>query len=95
MSVLGASGESVITKHSHHIVHPGDVRTVRAVDAPALRHLRNVIVFNVRGQRDLPNMYVQHAITPFMVRIFAYCSYHRLSGGDLCVHQFWKPNVIN
>ncbi|KAI0090965.1 RdRP-domain-containing protein [Irpex rosettiformis] len=39
-------------------LHPGDVRVVRAVDCPSLRHLRNVIVFNVRGARDLPNMYV-------------------------------------
>lgn len=37
-------------------MHPGDVRRVRAVDSPRLRHLKNVIVFNVAGQRDLPNM---------------------------------------
>ncbi|KAI0752286.1 RdRP-domain-containing protein [Irpex lacteus] len=37
-------------------LHPGDVRIVQAVDRPSLRHLRNVIVFNVRGERDLPNM---------------------------------------
>lgn len=40
------------------IVHPGDVRRVEAVDCPKLRHLRNVIVFNTRGNRDLPNMWV-------------------------------------
>lgn len=38
------------------VVHPGDVRLVQAVDCPSLRHLRNVIVFNTRGHRDLPNM---------------------------------------
>lgn len=38
------------------LVHPGDVRLVEAVDCPKLRHLRNVIVFNTRGSRDLPNM---------------------------------------
>ncbi len=42
------------------VVHPGDVRIVQAVDRPSLRHLRNVIVFNVRGERDLPNMYVRY-----------------------------------
>lgn len=31
---------------------------VTAVDHPRLRHLKNVIVFNVRGNRDLPNMCV-------------------------------------
>ncbi|WVR09517.1 hypothetical protein IAU60_006585 [Kwoniella sp. DSM 27419] len=33
-----------------------DVRRVRAVDRPELRHLKNVIVFSVQGQRDLPSM---------------------------------------
>ncbi|WVF67576.1 hypothetical protein IAT40_002334 [Kwoniella sp. CBS 6097] len=33
-----------------------DVRRVRAVDRPELRHLKNVIVFSVRGERDLPSM---------------------------------------
>lgn len=36
-------------------MHMGDIRRVRAVDHPRLRHLVNVIVFNVRGNRDLPN----------------------------------------
>ncbi|WRT68501.1 uncharacterized protein IL334_005477 [Kwoniella shivajii] len=33
-----------------------DVRRVRAVDNPALRHIKNVIVFSVQGERDLPSM---------------------------------------
>ncbi|KAK6910761.1 hypothetical protein I203_104793 [Kwoniella mangroviensis CBS 8507] len=33
-----------------------DVRRARAVDNPRLRHLNNVIVFNVQGERDLPSM---------------------------------------
>jgi RNA-dependent RNA polymerase len=37
-------------------MHMGDVRRVKAVDQPRLRHLVNVIVFSVRGKRDLPNM---------------------------------------
>lgn len=37
-------------------MHMGDIRRVRAVDHVQLRHLVNVIVFNVRGPRDLPNM---------------------------------------
>ncbi|KAI5480570.1 hypothetical protein MNV49_000266 [Pseudohyphozyma bogoriensis] len=38
--------------------HPGDVQVVEAVDHPALQAsgLNNVIVFNRRGQRDLPSM---------------------------------------
>ncbi|ODN90833.1 RNA-dependent RNA polymerase 1 [Cryptococcus wingfieldii CBS 7118] len=37
-------------------LHPGDVRRVRAVDVPELRHLKNVIVFSTQGERDLPSM---------------------------------------
>lgn len=37
-------------------LHPGDIRRVKAVNHPQLHHLRNVIVFSVKGERDLPNM---------------------------------------
>ncbi|ORY35716.1 RNA dependent RNA polymerase-domain-containing protein [Naematelia encephala] len=37
-------------------LHPGDVRRAFAVDRPELRHLKNVIVFSVQGERPLPNM---------------------------------------
>ncbi|KAJ9096569.1 hypothetical protein QFC19_007101 [Naganishia cerealis] len=36
-------------------MHTGDVRRVKAVNNPSFHHLRNVIVFNVQGARDLPN----------------------------------------
>ncbi|KAJ4286996.1 hypothetical protein N0V90_012877 [Kalmusia sp. IMI 367209] len=37
-------------------LHAGDVRVVRAVDAPRLHHLKNVVVFPQTGDRDIPNM---------------------------------------
>ncbi|RUS27038.1 RNA dependent RNA polymerase-domain-containing protein [Jimgerdemannia flammicorona] len=36
--------------------HPGDVRTVKAVECPKLSHLKDVLVFPADGYRDLPSM---------------------------------------
>ena len=37
-------------------LHPGDIRVVRAVDAPCLHHLTNCIVSPQTGDRDISNM---------------------------------------
>lgn len=43
-------------------VHPGDVRKAQCVRRPELMHLKNVIVFNVKGKRPLPNMSVDKVV---------------------------------
>ena len=37
-------------------LHPGDIRVVRAVNAPSLHHLRDCVVLPSTGYRDLANM---------------------------------------
>ncbi|KAK0628708.1 RNA dependent RNA polymerase-domain-containing protein [Bombardia bombarda] len=37
-------------------LHPGDIRVVEAIDVPGLRHIRDVVVFPLKGDRDVPSM---------------------------------------
>ncbi|KAE8354242.1 RNA dependent RNA polymerase-domain-containing protein [Aspergillus coremiiformis] len=37
-------------------LHPGDIRVVRAVNVPQLRHLHDVVVLPQTGDRDIPSM---------------------------------------
>jgi RNA-dependent RNA polymerase len=52
-----ATGNCTLMRES--VMQPGDVVTVKAVDQPKLRHLKNVIVFPVRGRmgrKPLPEL---------------------------------------
>ncbi|KAI0790029.1 RNA dependent RNA polymerase-domain-containing protein [Abortiporus biennis] len=44
------------TIYRNPLLHPGDIRLVNAVDCPQLHHIHNVVVFSIKGERDLPNM---------------------------------------
>lgn len=37
-------------------LHPGDLRVVEAVDIAELHHLRDVVIFPAKGDRDIPSM---------------------------------------
>lgn len=45
-------GDVIITKCP--CMHPGDVRRLRAVDVPQLRHIRDCVVFPSRGKAPHP-----------------------------------------
>lgn len=62
-------------------LHAGDVRVVRAVDVPALHHLKNVVVLPQKGDRDVPNM----------------CSGGDLDGDDYIVmwDKDFLPDAVN
>ncbi|KAL1613050.1 hypothetical protein SLS60_001282 [Paraconiothyrium brasiliense] len=62
-------------------LHAGDVRVVRAVDVPALHHLKNVVVLPQTGDRDVANM----------------CSGGDLDGDDYIVlwDNDFLPDIIN
>jgi hypothetical protein len=44
-------GDVLVTKNP--CSHPGDIRKVKAVDVPELRHLQNVVVFSTAGERPI------------------------------------------
>ncbi|KAF2109232.1 RNA dependent RNA polymerase-domain-containing protein [Lophiotrema nucula] len=73
--------EGVCVMARNPSLHPGDIRIVRAVDAPQLRHLKNVLVLPQTGDRDLANM----------------CSGGDLDGDDYVVlwDQDLIPDFIN
>ena len=55
-------GRVIITRSP--ALHPGDIRTVQAVDVPdnsPLNYLRNCVVFSQHGRRDLPSKLIQTA----------------------------------
>ncbi|CAN8028491.1 unnamed protein product, partial [Ixodes persulcatus] len=47
------SGTVLVTKCP--CLHPGDVRKFKAVDVPALHHVKDCIVFPAKGSRPHPN----------------------------------------
>ncbi|XP_044489067.1 probable RNA-dependent RNA polymerase 1 [Mangifera indica] len=47
--------EGMVTVAKNPCLHPGDVRVLQAVDAPALHHMVDCIVFPAKGNRPHPN----------------------------------------
>ncbi|KAJ5572549.1 hypothetical protein N7450_009533 [Penicillium hetheringtonii] len=54
LGCLDETGICIVARNPS--LHPGDIRVVRAVDAPQLRHLRDVVVFPRTGDQDIPSM---------------------------------------
>jgi hypothetical protein len=53
-------GRVIITRSP--ALHPGDIRTVEAIDVPEdspLTYLRNCVVFSQYGNRDLPSKFIR------------------------------------
>ena len=48
--------EGVVVLARNPSLHPGDIRIVKAVDVPELRHLKDVVVLPKTGDRDLAGM---------------------------------------
>lgn len=46
-------GDVIVTKNP--CMHPGDIRKLKAVDVPALHHVRDCIVFPAKGNRPHPD----------------------------------------
>ncbi|KAJ4714892.1 RNA-dependent RNA polymerase [Melia azedarach] len=46
-------GNVVVAKNP--CLHPGDMRVLRAVDVPALKHMKDCVVFPAKGKRPHPN----------------------------------------
>ena len=72
-------GDCIIARNPS--LHPGDVRVVKAVNNPALHHLRDVLVLPQTGDKDLAGM----------------CSGGDLDGDDYFISwdERLKPPVIN
>jgi hypothetical protein len=60
-------GKVIITRSP--ALHPGDIRTVEAIDVPddsPLTYLRNCVVFSQHGKRDLPSEFIRVISSSFV-----------------------------